>query len=382
MKLLIFDFEVTGHHSEYIGHLADFLISKNSQSNIYHFCLHPDFPKLFPEIDGKLRTTKCLVINYLDRDELDKLKGLKIWKKSLKLFSLVDRLAKDMKADKVLLLSLNIFQLAIGLKRTDYQISGILFNQFSRIDKAKLKYQYYRKYFQTKLMLSNKSLKDVFILNDQSSVDSLNRTFNTSVFKVLIDPIPNYIPIDGFDIYKEYSIDKSKQILLHIGALDYRKGSMDILNSLSYLASDTKARIHILFVGLAKEQLRIDIIAKQQQIKDLNLFTWEESFVNNEKMRSLFDQCDVVLMPYKNSEASSGILGHAANSDKPVIATGKGLLKDLVLQFNLGLLIDDVSPENIAKAITKALEEDIKLGNFKSFVENRSPKEFAKTILL
>ena len=278
-------------------------------------------------------------------------------------------------------MSLNIFQLAIGFKKTSYKISGILFNQFSRIDKDRYKYQYYRKYFQTKLLLSNKSLKSVFILNDQESVDSLNRQFKTSIFKVLIDPIPNYTPIDNFDIYKEYSIDNGRKIFLHIGALDYRKGSLDILNSIQYLAEDILSKIHILYVGLAKDGLKLDLIRKKQEISHLNLFTWDESFVDNDKMRSLFDQCHIVLMPYKNSEASSGILGHAANSNKPVIATGKGLLKELVLQYNLGSLVDDVTPENIGKAISQAANIGIEIGDTKSFVTLRSPTAFAKKLL-
>ncbi len=48
-------------------------------------------------------------------------------------------------------------------------------------------------------------------------------------------------------------------------------------------------------------------------------------------MKSYFEQTDYFLIPYKNVESSSGILGHAIAAGKPVIATDKGLIGDFVL---------------------------------------------------
>ena len=98
-------------------------------------------------------------------------------------------------------------------------------------------------------------------------------------------------------------------------------------------------------------------------------------------MKSLLDQCYAIVIPYKNPESSSGILGHAAASNKPVITTGKGLLKELVEQYSLGLLIDEVKPELIAGKIETLLHRGDWKGESTKFVVQRTPEHFASTIV-
>ena len=47
MKKLIFDIAITGHHTEYIGHLVDYLF-ENKQSDTFVFVVHFDFSRDFP----------------------------------------------------------------------------------------------------------------------------------------------------------------------------------------------------------------------------------------------------------------------------------------------------------------------------------------------
>ena len=99
-------------------------------------------------------------------------------------------------------------------------------------------------------------------------------------------------------------------------------------------------------------------------------------------MKSLFDNCNIVLMPYKNPEASSGILGHAMASDKKVITTGQGLLKEMVLINNLGYLLSEVTSKSIASKMCEVLNDtSIYSENTKKLVANHHPKVFSQLIV-
>ena len=108
---------------------------------------------------------------------------------------------------------------------------------------------------------------------------------------------------------------------------------------------------------------------------------WDNQFVSYNMMKSLFDQCDFVLLPYKNAEFSSGILGHAAASNKMVIATNAGLLKELVLKYNLGKLLDTNDAFNIALKMVEVFDQKVFTEGQQTFVKKHDPMVFASLLL-
>ncbi len=59
---------------------------------------------------------------------------------------------------------------------------------------------------------------------------------------------------------------------------------------------------------------------------------------------AMFEQSDVILMPYTRPEYSSGILALAARSGKPVIGPTGGLLGRLIRENGLGVAAE-LTPE-------------------------------------
>lgn len=381
MKILLFDIFITGHHSEYINHLVDYII-KNNDNSQYIFVVHPLFLQQFPDIHQKCLLNGNIGWITISQDEFNKCNRGGIGKKSLSTYWIMNKYALNNNVDHVVLLSINHFQLALGIFRSSYTISGILFKQFHRIPKGGNPIIYYRKYLQTLLLTFNKKITNIFILNDYSSVEYFNSQFKTSVFKVLPDPVPELKPLKGFDIYKEYNIIKRKKIFLHIGSLSERKGTFEIIYALSQIPSNIRKGIFVLLVGKVSDEID-DLINKK--INDLNLNSncyLDNSFVDNEKMKSLFLQSDVVLIPYKNSEASSGILGHAAASNIPVIGPNTGLLGELIREYNLGLTINKSNPICISEAIREYLNRPFVIERKSNhFTESHKPMHFSKIVL-
>ena len=61
-------------------------------------------------------------------------------------------------------------------------------------------------------------------------------------------------------------------------------------------------------------------------------------------------ECDAILAPYLDSARSSGIIGHASQYHKPIIAPSSGLIGRLVKKYKLGYLLPTISPYSLCDA--------------------------------
>lgn len=381
MKILLFDILITGHHSEYISHIVDYLNS-NEDQNDYVLVVNNQFSIKFPKICQIIENIENLKLVEISQKEFTEDQKGGLIRMSFAWFKLMNQYALRFNIDHVILLYLNVFQLAFCFFRPSYTISGILFQQFHRmeIENWKDKVKYWRKYYITKGVVANKSVKRIHILNDSSSVDYFNFEFNSAVFEMLPDPVPNFRPIPKFDIYSYYGISKNRKIILHLGSLGERKGTYEVVNSLPYIEERDSDSVILLIVGKASEE-KLTKLLEKRLIEYPKLIIWDNRFVSNEMMKSLFDQCDAVLMPYKNPEASSGILGHALASSKPVITVGQGLLKEIVLERRCGLLIENVDSAEISVAISSIIKLDYSNLNGEDYIKTHSPFEFGNRML-
>lgn len=382
---LIFDITITGHHTEYIGHLMRYFKQHPSEGkNI--FVVHPHFKEKFPHLVPDANANRHIQFVEVTNQEYQKATAGSLFRQSFAMLKLVKQYAGQHKCTQVFLLSFNVFQIGLIFIRPAFKISGILFLQFYRMSKGNWseRLKYFRKYLITKLYSNNKQIDRIFILNDPKTAVYLNNQFRKGLFHVLNDPIPALAPLSEFNIYERYHIAHGRKILLHLGALDDRKGTLEFIQSALHIKSEFQEELAFLVAGSpggAKMAEKIDqhirLVNEATKIKAI----YEPGFLPDAKMKSILDQCDAIVIPYKNPEASSGILGHAAASNKPLIATGKGLLKELIEQYNLGLLVDEVKPELIADKI----EMLHRIGEWKSesstFVAERTPEIFASTIV-
>jgi len=386
LKILIYDITITGHHSEYINHLVNYIDENSGDDNQYYFIVHPEFSKRFAEISGK--ATECKNITWLEisNDELEQtLKGSLV-KRSFSNFKLLNKYAKKYQVDHVLLLYLNTFQFALIFAKRHYIIDGILFRQFYRMRKSSLKQKvnYWIKYLLLKLVLKNSKIRNLYILNDEKSVSYFNRIYNSRVFRVLKDPIPNILPKEDFRIKDYHNIGNDKRILLHFGSLSDRKGTLEILDAVLDLNEKISKKICLLIIGKANSEFRRKIVSRINRLKIENpslTIVYRDEFVSNCEMKCYFEQSDFLLIPYKNIESSSGILGHAISSETPVLSVNKGLIEDIVLKYQAGVLIDEVTPFAVKSGIEKLLSTNTNILDKNEYIETHSPKVFSEALL-
>ncbi|RXG20448.1 glycosyltransferase [Leeuwenhoekiella aequorea] len=388
MKVLFFDIQSTGHHSEYIDHIATYL-QTNKPKGLFIFVVNTNFYSDFSFIVDKTKDLNNVFWKYVEGESLKKIFRSNLIRRSFLEYSLMMKYAKKYNVDEIIALYFNTLQISCILKRDKYRIKGILFQQFSAMDISGVKnnLKYFRKKITTLLYLKNSRIKSIFILNDAKSVKSLNTSFNTHIFKTLPDPIPK-INISGHikfdDFYK--GISKEKLIYLHFGGLSDRKGTLECIEACSLLPSALQNKICLLIVGKSSSEefgLKIsETIEKAKKLCDVQIL-WYKDFVTNEMMKITFNAAHIVLMTNKNTEASSGILGHAVASNRKIIALDSGLIKRLVENYRIGFLISDITPNEIANAIISTLDISEKEVEPETlvFLNERNPLEFAHRVI-
>lgn len=384
MLKIFYDSAISGHHTEYISHLVSFIVNDETNSDEYIFIVPEAIQEKFPEIVELSQNSDKVIWEFIPTKKCEYLQNLPLLKRSFIELNLVEAYATKFNVKEVFLLYFNIFQLALVFKRPPFQIKGILFLQFYRMQKKTIgeKLKYFRKYYITKWYSWNPNIKKIFILNDKKTVDFLNSKFQGSKFKMLPDPIPLYQEECGFDVYDYYQISKNKKILLHPGAIDIRKGTFEIIEAIDLLKEKETAQYAIVIVGRAKQDIAAKIEKQIAELENKNFtIIFDNTFVSNERLKSIFLQSCAVLMPYKNPEASSGILGHATSSNKCVIAPESGLIGDIIRLNNLGVLINKCVASDIAKGIERLCEYKVNEFSQSLYVENHSVNFFSNKIL-
>ena len=157
------------------------------------------------------------------------------------------------------------------------------------------------------------------------------------------------------------------------------KGTVELIQSFKLLPDDISANICVIIAGKPRNDIK-ELIEKL--IKNVNnvQVVYIDNFIDENEMKALFGQSDIILMPYKNSEASSGVLGHAISANKPVISSAQGLLGELIQKYWVGEILDEITPGNIALSIQKSLLTKYPIKDNTIFLREHSPYNFAKII--
>ena len=387
MNIVFFNTQYSGHNVEYLDHLIDYLRQHTDENN-YIFIVHPDFKIFFPEIFKKAKSGSNIKVVGIQSTKLKRATNNYFHiTNAIHIYKLMDDYARIKNADHVFLLEFNSYQPTIGLYRQKYFVSGVLFRPFYRKKLTTIVdyITYLRKLIITFLYSKNKNVKDVFILNDKKTVQKLNTLYNTEIFKTLPDPVPKLSPLINHSIRNSLNIDNKKIIFLHFGALSERKGTINIIEAFSILPDKLKQKVVLLIIGKPEsDSFDLKINLKIRTTKNAGCtpnIIYDNKFVSSSMMKTFFEQCDVVLVPYANIESSSGIVGHAISSKKLLIGPDKGLLAEIIREYGRGVLIPDNNPQTIVNSILRAITEYKVDYNNDQYLQLHSPKAFSKALI-
>jgi len=353
MNILFFDESISGHHLEFISHLAGY---KHFPSHCTVYFMVPtkaaELIKSYEIKNVKTIPYDKKISSYTETGEI-----------------LLD-ICKKNQVGKLFFLNIDPYQFVIGgskFRSSKIQISGIYFHPYHRIESDSVKngLKKIRKRFQIKWMLRNKNISKVYILDDQ-----LDGIILDQKLQYLPDPI--VFPASKQSIWNDEGTVK----ILAFGSIIKRKSLEVLIKAVSKLDS-TNYLLHIVGKGEDLYVSSLNRLINEKQSK--SRIEIENRFVSDLEKDELFRSADIISMVYKNFYGSSGALGHAAAYGKRVIVSDKGLIKYLTDRFNLGIAVDG-SEKSIFGAINTLVSCNQNEAKYNAYLENKTPDEFARRI--
>ena len=334
-KILIYDLKTEGHHIEYLHHLyvgASRCLS--SSNNEYIFAVGKEFPAR--SADFQWDKSENIRFIYLENEEGEG----NILKKSWRMNRQLRKVVKTEKPDKVFLNTLMNFMPFLPYSVRKSKVSGIIYSIYlhdlasaSFLNKMSNKLKY-------RLLSKKKSIENIFVLNDGDSVLKLNEIWKTEKFKYLTDP---YIPFEKSnikDLRKELDIAEDKQIILHLGYLEERKGTLEVLDMIENTPIEERKKYCVVFAGRIDNDIKERFFNRIELLKNTIQIITKIEFLPYDFMGSLVFTADKVVLPYRIVNASSGIIGYCAQFKTPVYVPAKGLIGKLVEDYHIGRAVE------------------------------------------
>jgi glycosyltransferase involved in cell wall biosynthesis len=153
---------------------------------------------------------------------------------------------------------------------------------------------------------------------------------------------------------KKLGISITGQYVVAVGGIDKRKGADFLLEA--FFKIETNEDIKLLFAGKVSQELkelldsRYKTLIKKEQIIVLNNYLTEDQFT------ATFLAADIICLPYRHSESSSGIAVRAAAHSRPMLTSKTGWVGRTIPKFQLGCTCDTTNPTEFSKMILKTLD--------------------------
>jgi len=147
------------------------------------------------------------------------------------------------------------------------------------------------------------------------------------------------------------NIPENKKVVLFFGNIDYYKGLDILLDSLPFLSTGMKKDFILLIAGNYKSA---DYIRKiREQISGNGTGTdiiAHVRYIEDDEIERYFMASNCIVLPYREIY-QSGVLFMAYNFGLPIVATKVGNFENDIIEGKTGLLIDDITPEAVARSI-------------------------------
>ncbi len=153
------------------------------------------------------------------------------------------------------------------------------------------------------------------------------------------------------------------RILLTVGRLDERKGHDTVIRAMPQISGRFHHNVRYIIVGTGREEARLRRLTAQLDLNGRVIFAGR---VPDEQLPLYYNLCDVFVLPNRVTAASDlkgdyegfGIVFlEAAACAKPVVAGRSGGAAEAVQDGDSGLLIDPLSPDELAHAVNRILAD-------------------------
>lgn len=381
-KILIFDTAVDGHHLEYLHHI--YIKAQFITQHEFVFGLPQDFDSVKDKFEWpSAKNLSIILFNVKNKSEQSNCH--RILSEGIIIRSLVNRYQIT---DIFFISLMSILSALPFLMYKKTNVSGIIYN----INTFRFRSAGYGTKCREKLkfyLLANLSIvSNVFVLNNPFGRRYLNILFRVSKFSDLPDPV-NIIPMRQIsNLRKDLSILPSFKVFLHFGQLTQRKGTLELLRAIIKMNPNCLDKKCFIFAGIVSDEIKQEFYRLLKVAEKRVMVLCFDQFCDYTFLGSLCYSSDFILIPYKITYQSSGLLGYAAQFNVPVIAPHNNLIGRIVEEYKLGYTLERTDCYSIAKFLceidkvnqnvcSKAYLDQNSIDHFNSIIfkqwDNRSP---------
>lgn len=372
-SIIIFSTGEGGHIVEYVQHLIDYICESPTKS--FFFIL--DKKLLAKDRNFSWNKNKNIHFIFFTDKEKTKLRHQNPLIKSIYQSIYLRRKSLELNASNIFLIELKTsmpFLSFLAPKRT--KISGIIYDIFSYNKSMGRLRRFFEKLWYYSMVRSSR-IKNILILNDNSFSDQMNKKYNTDKFQFLPDPVPSTCNSKVVSLIDKFGLNNNDRIFLHFGSLQQRKGCLTILQSIKLLNPIYYKQYVFIFAGKVESKIK-DIFYNEYYEcinKGARILLFDE-FCKNEFLNNLCYTSDYILIPYLNTNQSSGIIGYSAFYRKPVIGPDEGLIGHLIKKYRLGIAIKDLDKFKLAEIYAQYFTSE---GS--DYIKTHTVKDFSNIIL-
>ncbi|MGK0489304.1 MAG: glycosyltransferase involved in cell wall biosynthesis [Candidatus Endobugula sp.] len=393
-NILVYDSGVTGHHVEFLVNVIK-TVSSNEYNHLFLLVKREIIPKLEIHSQYGIKTT------FLELEDVDFhsfKKGTLLRLNAFDEIRALEAICRQYSVDRLMLMSMNRYQFAVAMhmRKGDIQIRGIIFNPYLPLSRSCQLWSKFhsliyniRKILQYGCMLSNASVERVFFLNDELSVELLNRIFfRKEPFKLLVDPLPYEVQVLDKQILDNPKADNSF-VFIMFGAITPRKGVLEVLKAIKAGGEISPKKTTLRIVGefskkfpewSSKVLTEVDWI--NDHLKSIKVDVIDR-FVSFSELYKFLQGSNCVLALYINHSGSSGVIGHACLMELPLIVAPGGVMAEIVQKFRIGEVVDPHDGDSLVHVLREIASGDIEyhVEGARDYTEMSDYIKFGETLL-
>lgn len=145
--------------------------------------------------------------------------------------------------------------------------------------------------------------------------------------------------------------------LLFVGRIAAVKGVFDLVDAVGLLTHRMDREIHCTFVGSGPDAEKLEAYVQARGLSDrITLFP----FLSGTDLERRYQSADAFVLPTRHPEGFPYVVIEAMRAGLPIVSTPEGVLQDLISDGVNGFLIRPDSPEEIADAVRKMVDDPLR----------------------
>jgi len=180
----------------------------------------------------------------------------------------------------------------------------------------------------------------------------------------------------GIRLQKKYNLSDNHRKVLFFGNLTPSKGIPDLIRSFEYVYANNR-NAKLIIAGMPSKLVNMqDFFELTKELGLLETVVFDSRYIPMDEIEPLMQLADVAVFPYRNI-SQSGALQVAYAFGKPVIATNTGGFPEAVDEGKSGFLVPVESPNALADAILKVINDPILAKEMGAYAKHLSETRFA-----